>query len=253
MFATFAGGCFWCMQGPFEEIRGVISVVSGYAGGRTKNPTYEQVSSGKTGHVEAVQVTYDPETVSYETLLDVFWRQIDPTNDAGQFADVGSQYRTVIFYHDDDQRRQAEASKQALDASGKFTRPVATQVLPYTTFYPAEEYHQHYAEKNPREYGRYKKYSGREAYIRDTWGSDGPVMVYTTPLCHSCHEIKEYLREKGVSFREVDVSADARARELLIEKTGRMMVPVVRRGDTFVFGLDVEAVERLLHLAPARM
>ena len=246
MLATFAGGCFWCMQGPFEVVEGVVSVVAGYAGGTTKDPTYREVTSGRTGHVEAVQVTYDPETVSYETLLDVFWRQIDPTDDGGQFADQGSQYRTAIFFHDDDQKRRAEASKQALDASGRFARPVQTLILPYTTFYPAEEYHQHYAEKNPREYGRYKKYSGREAYIRDTWQLGGQVIIYTTPLCHSCHAIKEYLRERGVPFQEVDISVDEQARELLIEKTGRMVVPVVRKGDTFVFGLDAKKMEALL-------
>ena len=246
MLATFAGGCFWCMQGPFEEIEGVISVVAGYAGGTTIDPTYREVSSGKTGHVEAVQVTYDAEQVSYDTLLDVFWRQIDPTDDVGQFADRGSQYRTAIFFHDEDQKRLAEASKQALNESGLFTKPVQTMILPYTTFYPAEEYHQHYAEKNPREYGRYKKYSGREAYIHDTWQPGGQVILYSTPRCHNCTEIKAFLRERGVSFREVDISADERARELLIEKTGRIGAPVVQFGDAFVFGFDAKKMEELL-------
>lgn len=250
--ATFAGGCFWCMQGPFENVEGVISVVAGYTGGTTENPTYREVSSGKTGHFEAVQVTYDSDMVSYETLLDVFWRQIDPTDDGGQFADQGPQYRTAIFWHDDEQKRMAEESKVALNKSGKFTRPVATLILPSAPFYPAEEYHQNYAAKKPQEYGRYRKYSGREVYLRETWQSVGQAVIYTTPRCHSCHEIREYLRERGVSFREVDVSLDAQARDLLIEKTGRMVVPVVRIGDEFVFGLDVNALERLLGLYSPR-
>ncbi|WAI02171.1 peptide-methionine (S)-S-oxide reductase MsrA [Methanogenium organophilum] len=244
--ATFAGGCFWCMQLPLGEVEGVRSAVAGYAGGTTKNPTYEQVSSGRTGHLEAVQVTYDPETVSYETLLDVFWRQIDPTDDAGQFADIGSQYRTAVFFHDDEQERMAEASKKALDDSGKFAKPVATLILPYTTFYPAEEYHQNYATKKPREYGRYKKYSGREAFIRKTWQAKETVILYSTPRCHTCREIKEYLREKNIAFEEIDISADEGARDLLVEKTGYIGSPVIRIGDEFVFGFDREKMEWLL-------
>lgn len=259
--AIFAGGCFWCMQGPFEKVEGVVSVVAGYTGGTTKNPTYREVSSGKTGHLEAVQVTYDPDVVSYETLLDVFWRQIDPTDDTGQFADQGSQYRTAIFWHDDDQKRMAEASKKALDDSGKFAAPIQTIILPATPFYPAEEYHQNYATKNPQEYGRYRKYSGRVAFIERNWeayeadetdeagkvdNTGGPVIVYSTPRCQNCNEIKEFLRERGVSFREVDISADERVRDLLIEKTGHIGAPVVQIGDEFIFGLDPKKMEQLL-------
>ena len=244
--ATFAGGCFWCMQLPFEEVEGVRSVVAGYAGGTKENPTYEEVSSGRTGHFEAVQVTYSPETVSYETLLNVFWTQIDPTDDAGQFADRGSQYRTAIFFHDDEQKRLAEASKKALDDSGKFTKPVRTLILPYTTFYPAEEYHQNYAQKKPLEYGRYKKYSGREGFIESNWHTKKSVTVYSTPQCHNCREIKLFLKEKNVAFEEIDLTTNEQARDLLVEKTGNIGAPVVRIGDEFIFGFDREKMERLL-------
>jgi methionine-S-sulfoxide reductase len=145
--ATFAGGCFWCMQPPFRNLPGITDVVSGYSGGTKPNPTYEEVSTGTTGHLEAVQVTYDPEKISFDQLLDVFWRQIDPTDAGGQFADKGSQYRTAIFYHDDEQKRLAEASKKKLESSGKFKKPVATEIRPFAGFYPAEEYHQDYDRK----------------------------------------------------------------------------------------------------------
>ena len=246
MKATFAGGCFWCMQLPFGQVEGVTSAVSGYIGGTKEFPTYREVSSGRTGHFEAVQVTYDPETVSYETLLDVFWKQIDPTDDAGQFADKGSQYRTAVFFHDEEQKRMAEASKKALDSSGKFAKPVATLILPYTTFYPAEEYHQNYAQKNPREYGRYKKYSGREAFIERTWHTDQKVTVYSTPQCHNCNEIKAFLREKKVAYEEIDLTTNEQARDLLVEKTGHIGAPVVQIGDEFIFGFDRGKMERLL-------
>jgi len=178
--ATFAGGCFWCMQPPFRMIDGVIDVVSGYAGGTKENPTYEEVSSGTTGHLEAVQVTYDPGRVSYETLLETFWRQIDPTDPGGQFADQGPQYRTAIFYHDEEQRRLAEESKKRLDASGKFARPVSTEIRPFTNFYPAEEYHQDYDRKNPARYHQYKILSGREGFIEKTWGKSRVVSLEGT-------------------------------------------------------------------------
>lgn len=164
--ATFAGGCFWCMVQPFARLDGVRDVVCGYTGGKTTNPTYEQVCSGTTGHYEAVDVTYDPSRVSYRQLLDVFWAQIDPSDPSGQFADKGSQYRTAIFYHDDDQKKAAEESKDALEHSGKLRGRVATQILPATEFYPAEEYHQDYYEKNPRRYAMYRAGSGREQYFR---------------------------------------------------------------------------------------
>jgi peptide methionine sulfoxide reductase msrA/msrB len=168
--ATFAGGCFWCIEHPFQHLDGVIEVTSGYTGGKESNPTYDQVSSGTTGHLEAVQITYDPAKVTYPQLLDVFWQQIDPTDAGGQFADRGKQYRTAVFYHDEEQRRQAEASKAALATSGRFDRPLVTEIVPAAAFYRAEEHHQDYAEKNPLRYGYYRQGSGREQYLKKTWG-----------------------------------------------------------------------------------
>jgi methionine-S-sulfoxide reductase len=168
--ATFAGGCFWCMQPPFDKTRGVVSTVVGYAGGPEKNPTYEQVSAGRTGHREAVQVRFDPAQVSYEQLLEIFWRSIDPTQADGQFADIGTQYRTAIFFHSEEQRRRAEASKARLAASGKFRRPIAVEILPAGPFYAAEEYHQKYYLKNPAAYKRYAIGSGRVPFLDRTWG-----------------------------------------------------------------------------------
>ena len=172
MTATFAGGCFWCMQGPFEHTTGVLSVKAGYTGGKTINPTYEEVSSGSTGHAESIEVIYDPTKVSYDELLDVFWRNIDPTTEDAQFADHGTQYRTAIFYHNEDQRRKAEASKEKLATSGKFKDPIVTQIVAATPFYPAEDYHQDYYKKNPLRYNAYKIGSGREGFIEKTWGKD---------------------------------------------------------------------------------
>ncbi|MGI5920234.1 MAG: peptide-methionine (S)-S-oxide reductase MsrA [Syntrophomonadaceae bacterium] len=170
--ATFAGGCFWCMVAPFERLDGVISVVSGYTGGSSEKPTYKEVCSGGTGHMEAVQVTYDPERVTYNELLNVFWQQIDPTDAGGQFYDRGESYRTAIFYHNEKQKIQAEASKQSLDKSGRFKKPIATLIMPAGPFYPAEEYHQDYHSKNPQHYSQYRKASGRDAFIEKHWGKD---------------------------------------------------------------------------------
>ncbi|RUM35812.1 MAG: methionine sulfoxide reductase [Desulfobulbus sp.] len=167
--AIFAGGCFWCMEPPFENTEGVIDVTAGYTGGRTKNPTYREVSTGKTGHYEAVEVIYDPEQVSYDQLLQVFWQQIDPTDDGGQFADRGTQYFTAIFYLDEEQKKSAEASKQALDASGIFEKPVLTAILPAKPFYRAEEYHQDYYKKHVMQYSMYKLGSGRSEFQKKTW------------------------------------------------------------------------------------
>jgi len=258
MKATFAGGCFWCMQQPFQQVKGVAEVVAGYTGGTKENPTYEEVSSGTTGHLESVQVTYDPEKVTYDQLLDVFWAQIDPTDDEGQFADKGSQYRTAIFYHDDSQKRTAEASKKKLDESGKFEKPVATEIRPFTNFWPAEDYHQNYATKKPREYQMYKKYSGRETFIEKTWagetkanettgkGTATKAKIYTTPRCHNCHEIKAYLKEKNVEFEEIDLASNDEARDMIIEKTGHLGAPIVQIGDQFIFGYDPKKMDSLL-------
>jgi methionine-S-sulfoxide reductase len=167
--ATFAGGCFWCMVSPFANIDGVLSVVSGFAGGHVQNPTYEQVCAGNTGHVEAVQITYDANQVDYKTLLNTFWQQIDPTDAGGSFYDRGQHYTSAIFYHDEQQQSLAEQSKQDLEASQRFTQPIATVIKPYTNFYPAEEYHQHYHQKNPEHYQRYRIGSGRDAFILKVW------------------------------------------------------------------------------------
>ena len=167
--ATFAGGCFWCMEPAFEALGGIVSVAAGYTGGTTPHPTYEEVSSGTTDHVEAVQIVYNPAKVAYDQLLHIFWENIDPTQADGQFADHGPQYRTAIFYHTDEQRRLAEASKAALAQSGKFTQPIVTEIVPALPFYPAEEYHQDYAKKNPLRYQLYKTGSGREEFLKKTW------------------------------------------------------------------------------------
>ncbi|GAA0135730.1 peptide-methionine (R)-S-oxide reductase MsrB [Paenibacillus sp. YSY-4.3] len=171
--ATFAGGCFWCMVSPFEELPGIYGIVSGYTGGHTANPTYEEVCSNRTGHYEAVQITFDPSVFPYRKLLELFWQQIDPTDEGGQFHDRGDSYRTAIFYHTEEQREEAEASKLALEQSGRFTSPIVTAVLPTAPFYPAEDYHQQYHKKNPAHYRRYRKGSGREDFIEHHWS--GPA------------------------------------------------------------------------------
>ena len=168
--ATFAGGCFWCMEPPYDKLDGVISTISGYAGGTKKNPTYEEVSAGKTGHAEVVQITYDPKKISYEKLLEVFWRNVDPLTPNRQFCDVGSQYRTAIFYHDETQKRLAEESKKAL--SKRFKEPIVTEIVAYTEFYPAEDYHQDYYIKNPLRYKYYRYSCGRDQRLEALWGPD---------------------------------------------------------------------------------
>lgn len=173
--ATFAGGCFWCMVSPFEEQPGIIQVLSGYTGGHKPNPTYQEVCSDTTGHYEAVQITFDPALFPYERLVELFWQQIDPTDPGGQFHDRGDSYRTAIFYHTEEQRRIAEASKAALEASGRFDKPIVTPILPASPFYPAEEYHQGYHRKNPAHYQRYKIGSGRAAFIKQHWSKPKPA------------------------------------------------------------------------------
>jgi len=166
--AIFAGGCFWCIDQPFREKDGVIKVEAGYTGGTVKNPSYEEVCTGKTGHYETVRITYNPGKISYNDLLDIFWQQIDPTDDGGQFADRGSQYRTAIFYVNDDQKKVAEESLASVDSSGFFGKPVVTKIIMATEFYPAEDYHQSYYKKCPLKYNTYKTGSGREAFIKKT-------------------------------------------------------------------------------------
>jgi peptide methionine sulfoxide reductase msrA/msrB len=170
--AVFAGGCFWCTESDFEKVDGVLEAVSGYTGGSIENPTYKQVSAGGTGHVEAIKVVYDPDKVSYSQLLDVFWRHVDPTDAGGQFVDRGDQYRSVIFYGDEEERQMAETSKKALDASGRFDRPVVTDILPLGTFYEAEDYHQDYYKKNSLRYKWYRSGSGRDKFLETTWAGE---------------------------------------------------------------------------------
>ena len=169
--ATFAGGCFWCTEADFDKIPGVISTTSGYVGGTVINPTYEQVSAGKTGHVEAVQVRFDPAKTNFAKLLAAYWQTIDPLTPNRQFCDSGTQYRSVIFYHNADQRQQAETSRATLVSSGRFTQPIATELVPATEFYPAEEYHQDFHTKNPIRYKYYRYTCGRDARLKQIWGS----------------------------------------------------------------------------------
>ena len=170
--ATFAGGCFWCMEPPFDKLDGVISTTSGYTGGHQADPTYKQVSSGSTGHTEAVRIEYDPEKISYEQLLAVFWRNIDPTTPDRQFCDSGSQYRAGIFYHDDDQKAAAEESLKAIEQTKTFAEPVVTEITAAGTFYPAEAYHQDYYLKNPLRYKYYRFACGRDQRLEQLWGEN---------------------------------------------------------------------------------
>jgi methionine-S-sulfoxide reductase len=168
--AIFAGGCFWCMQPPFDRAKGVVKTVVGYSGGSEANPTYGDVSGKKTGHRESIEITYDPAKISYEQLLDIFWRQINPTQADGQFADIGPPYRAAIFYGTEEEKKLAEASKEKLAKSGKFDKPIVTEIIPASKFYPAEEYHQKYYQKNFAEYKAYYTGSGRAGFLEKTWG-----------------------------------------------------------------------------------
>ncbi len=205
--ATFGGGCFWCMEPPFEQLPGVSSVKSGYMGGHKKNPTYEEVSSGSTGHAEVVQVTYDSTKVTYEQLLDVFWRNINPTTPNQQFADVGSQYRTAIFYHDGAQKAAAEASKKHWQESGHFSGPIVTEITAATEFYPAEDYHQDYYKKNPIRYKFYRSGSGRDDYLEKTWKSDKPTpSVTSTPAQGRFTKPDDATLQKSLSSLQYEVT-----------------------------------------------
>jgi len=175
--AMFAGGCFWCMEKPFEKLAGVQSVISGYAGGLTENPTYKNYGQG--GHIEVVEITFDPQTVSYKKLLDVYWRQINPTDPGGQFVDRGHAYTTAIFYFNDEQQREAEASKKELTQKGIFGKPIVTPIIPTVTFYPAEKYHQDYYKKNPIRYKFYRSRSGRDDYLQGIWKKDMAKYQYS--------------------------------------------------------------------------
>lgn len=167
--ATFAGGCFWCMVSPFDGLEGIMEVKSGYTGGHTEDPAYREVCSGTTGHYEAIQIKYDPARITYKELLELFWKQIDPTDEGGQFYDRGSQYQTAIFYHNQEQKSQAEESKKQLEASGRFNKVITTEILPASRFYNAEEYHQDYHKKNPEHYKAYRTGSGRAGFLEKHW------------------------------------------------------------------------------------
>lgn len=170
--ATFAGGCFWCMVAPFQQLNGVVKVESGYTGGHKENPSYQEVCTNETGHVEAIRITFDPSVINYTQLLEIYWKQIDPTDPGGQFADRGESYQTAIFYHNEVQKKEAEASKAKLESSKIFDKPIVTPILPGKTFYHAEEYHQNYHEKKPVHYGLYRKGSGREGFLKKHWQQD---------------------------------------------------------------------------------
>ena len=232
--AIFAGGCFWCMEAPFEKLEGVSAVVSGYSGGPEKSPTYSQVSAGSTGHLEVVQVSYDPSEITYEELLDVFWMQIDPTDPGGQFADRGKQYTTAIFYNDEQEHLLAEQSRDDLAASGKFKMPIATEILPAGDFFPAEEYHQDYYKKNPAHYNSYKKGSGREDYLERTWGSESAStngrdknMTTTTFAKPSDQELKEKLTPIQYQVTQLDGTESAYQNEYWDNKEEGIYVDIV--------------------------
>lgn len=209
--ATFAGGCFWCMETPFEDLKGVTAVISGYAGGHVVDPTYSAVCAGTTGHTESIQIHYDPGLISYGDLLEIFWRQIDPTDGGGQFVDRGTQYRSEIFFHDEEQRAQAEASKERLAASGRFEDPIVTEVTPLDVFYDAEEYHQDFYLKDPDRYYSYRKGSGRDRFIDAVWGNEreyepkGGVSkgdgASTAPWLNFVKPSEEVLREQLTSLQ----------------------------------------------------
>jgi peptide methionine sulfoxide reductase msrA/msrB len=203
--ATFAGGCFWCIEADFEKVPGVVKVVAGYTGGTRENPTYEEVSSGGTGHVEAVQVYYDPSKVTYEELLDFFWRHVDPTDPGGQFVDRGSQYRSVIFYHDQEQKRLAEESKQGLSRSGKFDKAIVTENVTFTKFYEAEEYHQDYYEKNPIRYTFYRYTSGRDEFLKKVWGDD-VITLKSKNDKMAYHKPDDVTLKKGLTHLQYEVT-----------------------------------------------
>lgn len=167
--ATFAGGCFWCMVKPFDQWEGIESVLSGYMGGHVENPTYEDVKKGNSGHLEVVEIQFDPSLFSYEQLLEIFWQQIDPTDDGGQFHDRGDSYKPAIFYHSEEQKEKAELSKLALAQSGRFTKPILTEIIPAEVFYIAEDYHQDYYKKNPDHYAEDREISGRDTFIKEHW------------------------------------------------------------------------------------
>jgi peptide methionine sulfoxide reductase msrA/msrB len=225
--ATFAGGCFWCMEPPFEKLDGVRDVVAGYSGGNEADPSYEDVSSGRTGHAEAVQVHYDRSRVHYTELLEVFWRQIDPTDAGGQFVDRGRQYRTAIFVHDEEQRRLAEASKAALEASGRYDAPLVTVIVPFRSFHRAEEYHQEYYKKNPIRYTYYRHRSGRDQYLEKIWGDEPPTEKASKYRKPSDDELRRTLTPLQYEVTQEDATERPFQNEYWDEKLDGIYVDVV--------------------------
>jgi peptide methionine sulfoxide reductase msrA/msrB len=221
--ATFAGGCFWCIEAPFEKYDGVLKAVSGYAGGEQISPSYKEVSSGKTGHVEAVQVHFDPQVISYSELLDIFWKQFDPTDGGGSFHDRGSQYTSAIFYHDDTQKSLALASKERLDRSGIFDKPVITPIKEFSSFYEAEDYHQNYYMKNPGRYNNYRNGSGRTAFIAGVWGSDSSFSENVPAK----EELKTKLSDLQYHVTQKDATERAFANEYWDNKEEGIYVDIV--------------------------
>ena len=219
--ATLAGGCFWCMEAPFEKVPGVVKVISGYAGGTIENPTYKEVSSGRTDYRESVQVYYDPEVVSYAEILDIFWKQFDPTDQGGSFADRGFQYTSAIFYHNGDQKDIAEQSKKELAESGIFDEPIVTPLIEFTTFYPAEDYHQDFYKKDPDRYLSYRKGSGRDKFIMNTWHDE---KEYEKP---SDEEIKNKLTDLQYKVTQKEGTERAFQNEYWDNKKAGIYVDIV--------------------------
>ncbi len=223
--ATFAGGCFWCMEHAFEKIDGVFKVISGYTDGHIENPTYEEVCTGRTGHVEAVQILYNPGKVTYQNLLDIYWMQINPTDIEGQFADKGSQYKTAIFYHNDEQRRLAEISKKNLSKSGRYEDPIVTEIREFSKFYEAEEYHQDYCKKNPSKYKYYRDRSGRDQYLKKVWGDkQNDTVNYRKP---SEQELRERLTPIQYNVTQQDATERAFYNEYWDNKKDGIYVDIV--------------------------
>ncbi|WP_374054817.1 peptide-methionine (R)-S-oxide reductase MsrB [Rossellomorea sp. FM04394] len=227
--ATFAGGCFWCMEPPFEKLDGVYSVISGYTGGEEENPTYDEVSTKQTGHVEAVQIEYNPKVITYEQLLKVFWRQIDPTDNGGQFVDRGPQYVSGIFYHNEEQKDIAQRSKQELADSGRFEEEIVTEIQPAKTFYKAEEYHQDYYKKNELSYKFYRNNSGRDDFLEEAWGEDRNIKLDTKPLypSYTDEELKDRLTDIQYKVTQEDGTEKAFDNEYWDNKEEGIYVDIV--------------------------
>ncbi|MDY6905470.1 MAG: peptide-methionine (R)-S-oxide reductase MsrB [Thermodesulfobacteriota bacterium] len=230
--AVFAGGCFWCTESDFEKVDGVVEAISGYTGGDKKNPTYKEVSSGTTGHIESVKVVYNPSVISYEGLLDVFWRHIDPTDPSGQFVDQGPQYRSAVFYANDKQKRLAEKSKKKLAASGPFDKPVVTEILPLGPFYPAEEYHQDYYKNNPIRYKWYRYRSGRDQFLEKTWGNEKMEMD------------KEMNTGMNADMEKEEITDD----KMMADKTDHKASADMMKQDAYMIPSDAELKKELTPL-----